>query len=367
MKERGNQSIRDGIAAVVTVILLVAVLRPVLSGGTDRNRACVNNAGNIGTGLGMYVQDYDERFPPQVENTPQFEQLLKPYVGPDIHYKLRCPATRNTPFILNAALSGQPTAAFGDDATIEVLRDAKPHPDGKTMVSFLDGHVERDGVDQADPEVECPSRVGKLNIGLLMYAQDYDERLPIFSSDEEVEALLYSYVQSHRPFDCPATLLPYHFNPTISGQPLASFPNPAAVETLRDPKAHKNGKVTIAYLDGTVTRGGQAANGIEEGLRRARQLAIGVRAYIQDNNGSLPPITDYAAFEAAIFPYVGSSRPFTYPGTNQGYVLNAALDGHNFADFADPSQVMLLHAPVVDTDGKMTVVYLDRHAVRITP
>jgi hypothetical protein len=372
---------RRDIAAVLGILLVLAFVgREVLGGGLDRNRACADHAYRLIDALKAYTQDYDETFPPKVENTPQFEQILMPYVGPDTHYVLRCPATRNTPYILNAALSGKPTAVFGDIETTEVLRDAKPHPDGKLTIGYLDGAVERGGVNQADPKVECPTRASKLVTALHTYSDDYDENFPIFHSDQEAEDLLYPYIRTHRTFDCPATLLPFRFNPDLSGRSLGSIPDLAVVEAVRDPKPHKDGKETVAYLDGYVERGGLPVNGVEqEAVIRAENLASGVLAYANDHDNALPPMNDYAAFQAAVFPYVPvtynirggfghySSRAFTYPETNLGFVLNATLHGQNITDVPNPAQTVLLHGPVVDKDGKMVFAYVDGHVLRLTP
>jgi hypothetical protein len=360
---------RRDIAAVLGILLVLAFIgRGVLGGGLDRNRACADHAYRLIDALMGYAQDYDEKFPLNVENTPQFEKVLGPYVGPDIHYVLRCPATRNTPYILNADLSGKPLAAISDYGATEMVRDAIPHPDGKTMIGYLDGVVERGGVSQADPNVECPERATKLALALAAYAQDYDEQFPIFHSDQQVEDLIYPYIKSHRPFDCPATSLPLQFNPDLSGRSSGSFPDEALVEVVRDPKPHKDGKETVAYLDGYVERGGQPVNGVEqESLRRAKAVNLGIFMYAQDYDERLPPMKDYAKFQAVTFDYVKSSRMYIYPDTNLGFVLNAALDGVSLGSIPSPADTVSFHGPVIDPDGKTVFAYMDGHVARKTP
>jgi len=106
---------------------------------TDPNTECLNNVRNLTVGLSLYVQDYDEYLPP-MKSSWQFENAIAPYVK-SRHY-FRCPAT-GLHYVPNPALSGTSLNSYTSPSTVEVLRDAKPHADGLSTYSYLDGHVVR--------------------------------------------------------------------------------------------------------------------------------------------------------------------------------------------------------------------------------
>ena len=217
----------------------------------DVNAECVSNIGKVATGIAEYVQDYDDTFPIATTGS-QLESAILPYTRDAGVFT--CPAT-GLLYKPNAALSGQSLGAVtGDYGTIRVVTDAKKHPDGLVTVAFLDGHVTRGGVDQANPNDECVGNAKALTISLQLYAQDYDGFLPPMKSSSLFENATYPYIRSHRRYRCPATGLLYKPNAALSGTSISSYPDPSMVEVLHDAKPHADGLSTYSYLDGHVVR-----------------------------------------------------------------------------------------------------------------
>lgn len=215
----------------------------------DVNSECVYNAGQVATGVAAYAQDWDETFPP-MKNETTFQQIIAPYTHSTTVFT--CPATQ-LPYARNLTLSGMPESIISDLGRTWAVKDAKPHADGLKTVAYLDGHVTRGGVDQADPNVECVGDAKQLVLATWMYFQDYGQAPPMQTMTAYLTAV-YPYVKSHRKFRCPATTIYYKLNPALSGQDLNSISNPSSVEVLRDARPHADGKSTIAYLDGHVVR-----------------------------------------------------------------------------------------------------------------
>ena len=372
MAGKRSYQIQDG-AVVLGLLLFAGFALRGLAGG-DRNQGCVDNSFQLGTALRMYTQDYDEIFPP-MDDFNKFAQLVRPYSSQNPRVAaavVRCPATKNTPYALNGELSGKPLAAFDDDSVVELFRDAKAHPDGKLTIAYLDGSVLRGGVEQfpSNGKNLCGGRVRSLTLGMLSYAQDYDETLPIFANDAEAREKIYPYVRSSRSFQCPETAVGYTFNTDLSGLTFAAFPDHSAVEVVRDSVKHYDGTITIGYLDGYVQRGEIAYPDNEaECLRRAKTLALAIARYAQNNDEKLPPLNDYAAFKSALASYVGNaSRLFICADTKRDFVLNSALNGMTLAQIPEPATTILFKDPIPHKKtGKITVGYADGHADQITP
>jgi prepilin-type processing-associated H-X9-DG protein len=218
------------------------------------NAQCVSNAQVAAQALRGYVQDYDETFPPTMTGVA-FRRALAPYIKDPWLWRLYCPAT-HLPYSTNAAFGGQKLAGLNlpDPSLVPIFWDPVPHRDGKSTVAFMDGHVERGGVDAADPNVECVGNARALAVGVLMYAQDYDGLLPPMNTSDQFEQSVRPYAGSFRTFLCPATHLPYAPNAALSETPVNSYPNPGGVVVLADPKPHRDGKSTVGFLDGHVVR-----------------------------------------------------------------------------------------------------------------
>ena len=103
-------------------------------------------------------------------------------------------------------------------------------------------------------ETACLSNLKQASTALLMYVQDYDERLPPMQSMAGVHKRLQPYVKNMTVFTCPATTKPYRTNPVLSGKALAAIAEPAKAVTFYDAAPHADGLNTVAYLDGHVDR-----------------------------------------------------------------------------------------------------------------
>lgn len=89
------------LVVIVIIATLAAILFPVFAQSRERARrtACASNLRQVGLGLLMYAQDYDERLPTDVAAPPihggnstqvPFDSLVAPYIKNDALYS--CPA-----------------------------------------------------------------------------------------------------------------------------------------------------------------------------------------------------------------------------------------------------------------------------------
>jgi prepilin-type N-terminal cleavage/methylation domain-containing protein/prepilin-type processing-associated H-X9-DG protein len=96
------------LVVIAIIAILAAILFPVFAQARERARsaACLSNMKQIGLGLMMYVQDYDETFPPHFPQVPPInggnsfnmpiEAQLNPYTKNDQIW--HCPSDANPPF-----------------------------------------------------------------------------------------------------------------------------------------------------------------------------------------------------------------------------------------------------------------------------
>src|SRR5579862_4440295 len=197
----------------------------------------------------MYTQDWDETMP-RFTPAPQFHTALSPYLNMSFPV---CPVT-GLPYAFNPAISGKPVATIRFKDSTWLVEDLKPHPDGKSTVTYVDGYTTYGGADVLDPNTECVNNVKQEAIATQMYAQDYDEVLPLYKTPSQYQAQLLPYVAGIRVGVCPATHTLYLPNNGLSAKSLFAIPQPAQMQLLRDQFPHADGKYTIGYLDGHVVR-----------------------------------------------------------------------------------------------------------------
>src|SRR5438105_4869183 len=71
----------------------------------------------------------------------------------------------------------------------------------------------------------CAANLSKLETGVVMYAQDYDEIFPPTKRPGAFRADVFPYVRTKTVFLCPATALLYTPNSALDSQTLAQFPD----------------------------------------------------------------------------------------------------------------------------------------------
>jgi len=215
-------------------------------------------------------------------------------------------------------------------------------------------------------QTSCLSNVKQQGLAAIMYTQDYDEVLPPTQNAAVFKQVLYPYVRSDRAFISPFSLKPYTPNPALSGKPIHSFPDLSKVYGVKDPVPGPDKKITIGYLDGTITYGGVIqGDPTFETTAYARQLTLGLLMYTQDYDEVLPPMATHAQFKASLLPYVRSSRLFTSPYTHTLFDINTALSLQPFAGIADPTMTVVLQDPKPELAGLRTTGYLDGHVKRM--
>lgn len=98
---------------------------------------CLSNLRNVGLALMMYVQDYDEFFPP-MKVLAQTQKVLDPYLrNPSL---FNCPVTKK-PYQPNPYLHLKRLKDVSKPAETPAFYDAQSHPDGMRGVVFTDGHA----------------------------------------------------------------------------------------------------------------------------------------------------------------------------------------------------------------------------------
>ena len=229
------------------------------------------------------------------------------------------------------------------------------------------------GLAGGDRNQGCVDNSFQLGTALRMYTQDYDEIFPPMDDFNKFAQLVRPYI-SQNPrvaaavVHCPATKnTPYALNGELSGKPLAAFDDDSVVELFRDAKAHPDGKFTVAYLDGSVLRGGVEQLPSSEKNpcgARVRRLTLGMLAYAQDYDDTLPIFANDTEAQEKLTPYLRGGRSFQCPETAVGYTFNTNLSGLSLFTFPDRSTVEVVRDSVKHYDGTITIGYLDGYVQR---
>lgn len=102
----------------------------------------------------------------------------------------------------------------------------------------------------------CFSNLKQYALGILMYVQDYDEKLPPMKLPAQVQNRINPYIKNRSVFSCPATKLDYLPNPALNYVSFQYIGSPSTMVMLRDAKPHTTdtGKPgwNVAYADGHV-------------------------------------------------------------------------------------------------------------------
>jgi prepilin-type processing-associated H-X9-DG protein len=121
-----------------------------------------------------------------------------------------------------------------------------------TAFGFARGH-------QTDPKARaeataCMSNCKQIALGMLMYAQDFDEKLPPMASAARFQKVMMPYIKNAKTFLCPATQKPYVLNTTLNHKSKAKIKALATTATFFDAEPHADGMYSVAYVDGHVKR-----------------------------------------------------------------------------------------------------------------
>jgi prepilin-type processing-associated H-X9-DG protein len=217
----------------------------------------------------------------------------------------------------------------------------------------------------AELYAESVKRLKRLNTGLLMYAGDSDDVLPLAPSWADA---LAPYVRNDLAFRSPALgggpgVYGYAFNSEGAGKQLNRFSDPSTVVSFFDstvitknatapvttmPNPPRYGtKNTVAYLDGHVkdeiSETDPPADLLQVSISRLKASNLAVIMYSQDNDDQLPlpnvwmdAVALYARSETNFrSPSVQLSNPQAY-----GYALNELVTGRSLVDFETPHQTV---------------------------
>lgn len=106
-----------------------------------------NNLKRLALGVMMYLQDYDEVFPP-MKSAAALKKSVKPYVKNE---RIFVQPDTKQPYLPNPRLARKELAKVKSPAKMAMLYEASPAPDGTRGVAFADGHVKR------IPETDWPA------------------------------------------------------------------------------------------------------------------------------------------------------------------------------------------------------------------
>lgn len=99
-------------------------------------------------------------------------------------------------------------------------------------------------------DLVCRANARLVALGILMYASDWDNRLPPMRSPAALQTAVFPYVKAKPVFLCPAWNSPYAPVSTLSGKNQKSIKSPSSTVIFRCPRPHKTGVVFAGYADG---------------------------------------------------------------------------------------------------------------------
>jgi prepilin-type processing-associated H-X9-DG protein len=108
------------LVVIAIIAILAAILFPVFAQARERARAttCLSNLKQVGLGLAMYTQDYDETLPIHIDSQyfmrpnspPNYARLIFPYVKSGAIYE--CPSTSPRPGQEGEKAKGEPMISY---------------------------------------------------------------------------------------------------------------------------------------------------------------------------------------------------------------------------------------------------------------
>jgi prepilin-type processing-associated H-X9-DG protein len=105
-------------------------------------------------------------------------------------------------------------------------------------------------------EITSASNLKILGLATMMYAQDYDQRLPPMDSFDHYKAAINSYVPNQKdnsdPFVETGFNVPYQINSAMSRKSLGDLPNARTTVLLEESVPHSRHMINVLYADGHV-------------------------------------------------------------------------------------------------------------------
>ena len=116
-----------------------------------------------------------------------------------------------------------------------------------------------------------------------------------------------------------------------------------------------------------VTAEAQSARAIarQQSLDNLRQIGLAMLQYTQDNDETLPPMTDAATVKKTIYPYVKSDSVFVDPLTDIAYLPNTSLSHRTLATFNSPAEMVIYYEATPAPDNTRALLFLDGHVKRV--
>jgi prepilin-type processing-associated H-X9-DG protein len=135
------------------------------------------------------------------------------------------------------------------------------------MTLLVRGHGQ--GTLPAGTDQVSNSNLKQIGLALLMYSQDFDEKLPPMRSAAGVKKAISPYIRNAAVFIQPGTKQPYRPNTFLSHRSVATFKTPASMMAFFEASPASDGTRGVLFLDGHVKRFPEAA---WPALRRASHI-----------------------------------------------------------------------------------------------